>query len=145
MLFRLTIVPDFQSVTLTNSTLSLTWSKEAGLRYQSHYNSDLSSSNWSSLGRPLTATGAALSTADIVTNASQRFYRLALSPYGFNRSLPKSDSAPFQRRPVPGSATAIPVKRISDRGKKRRFSQKAAGLLFKDNSHDRKVPRTKCP
>jgi hypothetical protein len=51
-IFRLTIVPEFQAVTLTNSTLNLTWSTEAGATYQLQYNSDLSSSNWISLGSP---------------------------------------------------------------------------------------------
>jgi uncharacterized repeat protein (TIGR03803 family) len=39
--FRLTIVPEFQAVTLTNSTMNLTWSTEAGGRYQLQWNSDL--------------------------------------------------------------------------------------------------------
>jgi uncharacterized repeat protein (TIGR03803 family) len=76
--FRLTIVPEFQAATLTNSTLSLTWSTEAGGTYQLQYNSDLSSTNWINLGSPFTATGATLSTADSVTNGPQRFYRLVL-------------------------------------------------------------------
>jgi hypothetical protein len=58
----------------------ITWSKEAGARYQLQYTSDLSSSNWTSLGSSVTATGATLSTTDSLTNAPQRFYRLALSP-----------------------------------------------------------------
>jgi len=78
--FRLTIVPEFQAVTLTNGTLSLTWSTEAGGTYQLQYKSDLSSSNWINLNSPFTATAATLSTADSVTNAPQRFYRLVLSP-----------------------------------------------------------------
>jgi hypothetical protein len=78
--FRLTIVPEFQAVTLTNSTLNLTWSTEAGGMYQLQYTSDLSSSNWSNLGSAVTATGATLSTTDSLTNGPQRFYRLALSP-----------------------------------------------------------------
>jgi len=78
--FRLTIVPEFQSVTLTNSTLNLTWSTEAGGMYQLQYTSDLSSSNWSNLGSAVTATGATLSTTDSLTNGPQRFYRLALLP-----------------------------------------------------------------
>jgi hypothetical protein len=78
--FRLTIVPEFQAVTLTNSTLSLTWSMEAGGTYQLQYISNLSLSNWTSLGSPFTATGATLSTTDSVTNGSQRFYRLVVSP-----------------------------------------------------------------
>ncbi len=78
--FRLTIVPEFQAVTLTNSTLSLTWTTEAGATYQLQYASDLSSSNWINLSGPVTATGATLSTTDSLTNGPQRFYRLMLSP-----------------------------------------------------------------
>ena len=78
--FRLTIVPEFQAVTLTNNTLNLTWSTETGARYQLQYTSDLSSSNWINLSSPVTATGATLSTTDSLTNGPQRFYRLVLSP-----------------------------------------------------------------
>jgi hypothetical protein len=78
--FRLTIVPEFQALSLTNNTLNLTWSTEAGGLYQLQYNSDLSSSNWSNLGSAVTATGATLSTTDSLTNGPQRFYRLVLSP-----------------------------------------------------------------
>jgi hypothetical protein len=76
---RLTIVPEFQAVTLANGVLGLTWSTGAGGTYQLQYNSDLSSSNWTNLGIPFTATGANLSTTDSVTNGPQRFYRLVLS------------------------------------------------------------------
>jgi hypothetical protein len=72
-------VPEFQAVTLTQSTLSLTWSTEAGATYQLQYNSDLSSGNWIYLGSAVTATGATLSTIDPLTNGPQRFYRLVLS------------------------------------------------------------------
>jgi len=78
--FRLTIVPEFQAVTLTNNTLNLTWSTEAGGTYQLQSTSDLRSSNWSNLGGPITATGATLSTTDSLTNGPQRFYRLVLAP-----------------------------------------------------------------
>ena len=79
-IFRLTIVPEFQAVTLNNGTLSLTWSTERGGMYQLQSNSDLSSTNWINLGSPITATGATLSTTDIITNGPERFYRLVLSP-----------------------------------------------------------------
>ena len=78
--FRLTIVPEFQTVTLTNRTLNLTWSTEAGGRYQLQWNSDLSSSNWTNLRGPVTATGGTLITTDSATNTPRRFYRLVLSP-----------------------------------------------------------------
>jgi uncharacterized repeat protein (TIGR03803 family) len=79
-IFRLNIVPSFQAVTVTNGTLSLNWSTLAGLKYQVQYNSDLSSSNWTSLGSPATSIGATLSTTDSITNGPQRFYRVMISP-----------------------------------------------------------------
>ncbi len=78
--FRLSLVPEFQAVTLTNSTLGLTWSTEAGGRYQLQWSADLSSSNWTNVRDPVTAAGAALSVTDSVTNAPRRFCRLVLSP-----------------------------------------------------------------
>jgi uncharacterized repeat protein (TIGR03803 family) len=78
--FRLTIVPEFQAVTLTNGALSLTWSAEAGGTYQLQYTSDLSSTNWTNGSGSLTAAGATLSATDSVTNGPRRFYRVALSP-----------------------------------------------------------------
>lgn len=74
------MLPEFRAVTVTTNTLSLTWSTEAGATYRLHYTSDLSSSNWTSLGSPVTATRATLSTTDSFTNGPQRFYRLVLSP-----------------------------------------------------------------
>ncbi len=78
--FRLTIVPEFQAVTLTNNMLNLTWGTEAGGTYQLQYSSDLSSSDWINLNSAKTASGATLSTTDFLTKGPQRFYRLALSP-----------------------------------------------------------------
>jgi hypothetical protein len=76
-------MPEFQALTLTNGTLSLTWSTEAGKTSQLQYNSDLDSSNWTNPGSPVTATAATLSTTDFVTNSPKRFYRLVPSPPGF--------------------------------------------------------------
>jgi hypothetical protein len=71
-------VPEFQAVTLTNNTLGVTGTAEAGGSYQLQYNSDMSSSTLS-LSNPITATRATLNTADSITKAVQRFYRLVLS------------------------------------------------------------------
>jgi hypothetical protein len=76
----LTILPEFQAAILTDNKLSLSWSAESGASYQLQFNSDLSSSNWTNLGDPAIATGSTLILMDSVTNVSQRFYRLALSP-----------------------------------------------------------------
>jgi uncharacterized repeat protein (TIGR03803 family) len=78
--FRLTIVPEFQAVTLTNNLLSLTWTTEAGGTYLLQYNSDLNSTNWVNVSPALIATGATISTTDVITNGPQRFYRLVVSP-----------------------------------------------------------------
>ncbi|HEV7927130.1 MAG TPA: choice-of-anchor tandem repeat GloVer-containing protein [Verrucomicrobiae bacterium] len=80
IVFRLTIVPEFEAAIVTSNKLNLTWSTEVGGRYQLQYNSELTSSNWINLNSPVTATGATLSTTDSITNAPQRFYRLVLSP-----------------------------------------------------------------
>ena len=67
-------------MTLTNSTLSLTWSTGAGGTYHLQWNADLRSSNWTNLRGPVTAARATLSATDSVTNASRRFYRVVLLP-----------------------------------------------------------------
>ncbi len=78
--FRLTILPEFQAVALTNGTLSLTWSTEAGGTHQVQYTSDLSSTNWTNLGSAVVATGATLGATDSVTSGPRRFYRVVLAP-----------------------------------------------------------------
>ena len=74
--------PVFQAVKLTQGTLDLTWSTEAGATYQLEYLSDLNSTNWTSLGGPLTATGPTLSASDYATNGPARFYRTVRLPAG---------------------------------------------------------------
>jgi hypothetical protein len=80
-------VPVFQAATLTNGTVSLTWSTDAGGIYQLQYNSDLSSTNWSNLGSAVTAAGTALSATDSVTNGPRRFYRVVLLPSSIGLGL----------------------------------------------------------
>jgi hypothetical protein len=74
--------PVFQAVKLTQDTLYLTWSTEAGASYQLQYHSDLNSTNWTRLGGPLTATGPTLSATDCATNGPARFYRAVRLPAG---------------------------------------------------------------
>ena len=82
--FRLTVVrptPVFQAVTLTNKTVSLTWTTLTGELYQLQYKSNVNSGNWSNLlGSAVAAAGATLSATDSVTNSSRRFYRAVLLP-----------------------------------------------------------------
>jgi hypothetical protein len=74
--------PVLQAVQLAQGTLALTWSTEAGASYQLQHNSDLNSTNWTSLGGPLTAAGPTLSATDDATNGPARFYRAVLLPAG---------------------------------------------------------------
>jgi len=68
------MLPEFQAVTLTSGMLGLTWTIEVGGTYQLQYNSDLSSSNGTSLGSPITATGATFSTNDSRTNGTATLF-----------------------------------------------------------------------
>ena len=79
-IFRLTIVPESQAITLTNGSLNLTWSTEAGGIYQLQSSASLNTPNWTNLGSPVTATNGTTGFTDSVTNAPQRFYRLSLAP-----------------------------------------------------------------
>ena len=79
-IFRLTIVPEFQSMTLTHGTLNLAWTTEAGGIYQLQASASLNTPNWTNLGSPVTATNGTLTFTDAVTNAPQRFYRVSLAP-----------------------------------------------------------------
>jgi uncharacterized repeat protein (TIGR03803 family) len=81
--FRLGVVPSapvFQSLSLTTGALSLSWSTDAGARYQLQFISSLGSTNWSNLGDALIASGATLTATDSITNGPHRFYRVALLP-----------------------------------------------------------------
>jgi uncharacterized repeat protein (TIGR03803 family) len=74
------VPPAFKAVTLTDTTLSLTWRTYPGVAYQLQYNTDLTSTNWINLGGVITATVGTFITNDFITNGAQRFYRVALVP-----------------------------------------------------------------
>jgi uncharacterized repeat protein (TIGR03803 family) len=78
--FRLTILPVFQAVTLTNGARILTWSVEAGGTYQLQYRRDWTSVNWNNLGSTVFATGATLSFTDYSLIDPWRVYRVRLLP-----------------------------------------------------------------
>jgi len=78
----LTVVspPAFQTIRLTNGTVTLTWSATAGQKYQLQCQSTLNSANWASLGSVITASNAIVTASDLMGESSQRFYRVVLSP-----------------------------------------------------------------
>ena len=73
-------LPVFQSVTHANDQIQLTWSAAAGQTFHLQYNSDLTSTNWTNLGSPLTATNGTMSASDTPGPDQQRFYRVLLIP-----------------------------------------------------------------
>ena len=77
---RINIGPVFKAATVTNGTLTLTWSTDVGSTYQLQYKSEVNSANWVDLGSPILATGSTLSATDSVANDPQRFYRVAVLP-----------------------------------------------------------------
>jgi uncharacterized repeat protein (TIGR03803 family) len=77
---RITIGPVFKAASLSNGTLTLTWSTDVGSTYQLQYKSDLNSGNWLDLGSPVVATGSTLTATDSVANDPHRFYRVAVLP-----------------------------------------------------------------
>jgi hypothetical protein len=72
--------PAFQSVTLTNSTIRLTWSTQPGLPYQLQYATGFPATTWSNLGTAQTAVGTSLGATDPNPSAPARFYRVLLAP-----------------------------------------------------------------
>jgi hypothetical protein len=105
----------FQAATLTGGTLDLTWSTEAGGRYQLQCSSDLSSTNWSNLGSAVAASGTALNATDSVASGPRRFYRVVPLPSSIGSGLLPSLGPPYDTLPVPpGSpidpSTSVPVR-----------------------------------
>ncbi len=82
-LSELKVLPEFQSITLTNDTVVLTWNTQPGVSYQLEYASSAGSppwfTPWREIGRPVVGTGATLSATDS-TASLQRFYRVVIFP-----------------------------------------------------------------
>ncbi|HEX4122847.1 MAG TPA: choice-of-anchor tandem repeat GloVer-containing protein [Verrucomicrobiae bacterium] len=77
-IFRIVIPPAFQTVSLTNGGVEMTWSAISNQTYQLQYSTSLGSTNWSDLGSPATATNSSLSALDFPVPDLQRFYRIKL-------------------------------------------------------------------
>jgi subtilase family serine protease len=72
--------PVLQSVTLTGSILTFTWSGIANLSYQVQSASDLSNPNWTNVAGAVTAPGDFVRASEPISKASQQFYRVILLP-----------------------------------------------------------------
>jgi len=80
--FRLSVPlpPVITTVSLTNGTVTLSWSAVAGQTYQAQYSDDLTTTNWSFLTKPAVATSGVMTATDSdgITSSPHRFYRVVL-------------------------------------------------------------------
>ncbi|MGO8928883.1 MAG: choice-of-anchor tandem repeat GloVer-containing protein [Limisphaerales bacterium] len=72
--------PVIKTLTLTNGTVTLTWSAVTGQTYQAQYSDDLTQTNWTFLTKPAAADSAVMTATDFdgITSSLQRFYRVVL-------------------------------------------------------------------
>jgi uncharacterized repeat protein (TIGR03803 family) len=80
--FRLSVPmpPVIKMLTLTNGTVTLTWSAVAGQTYRAQYSDDLTQTNWTFFNKPSVANSGVMTATDSdnVTASVHRFYRVVL-------------------------------------------------------------------
>jgi hypothetical protein len=64
----------------SGTNIVLSWPAAAGQIYQVEYKNDLNATTWTTLGSPITGTGAPLVITNDLTGSPQRFYRIRLVP-----------------------------------------------------------------
>jgi uncharacterized repeat protein (TIGR03803 family) len=72
--------PVLTSITRSAGTIGITWSGLPGESFQAQYATNLTQTNWSSLGGPVIATNGFGSQTDSAPGSTQRFYRVYLIP-----------------------------------------------------------------
>ncbi len=72
--------PVIEAISVSNGTVTLTWSAVAGQKYRVQHNADLGGTNWIDLSPDVTASGPTASATDPATPEAQRFYRVQLAP-----------------------------------------------------------------
>ena len=72
--------PVIKTLTLTNGTVTLTWSAVAGQTYQAQYSDDLTQTNWTFFTKPSVANSGVMTATDSagIASSAQRFYRVVL-------------------------------------------------------------------
>ena len=80
--FSVTVMPHpaFESVALSNSVLTLTWSAISNETYRVQYTTNLAGTNWSELSPDVAASGPTATQTDSVSSDLQRFYRILVLP-----------------------------------------------------------------
>ncbi|MDR3561447.1 MAG: hypothetical protein P4N59_08425, partial [Negativicutes bacterium] len=73
--------PQILPYAITNGILSFAWNADAGLKYQSQINTNLSATNWFNFGPVLTSpTNTVFTASDAVGTNKQKFYRVVVVP-----------------------------------------------------------------
>jgi hypothetical protein len=72
------VQPVFIKISQADGTFYFTWSAASNSIYQLQYTTDLTSTNWSNLNMPITATSNSVSVMDILPKDAHRFYRVQL-------------------------------------------------------------------
>jgi len=72
--------PVIQSISVSNSVVTIKWSAVSNLNYRLQYLQFLTGSAWSNVVPDITATGSTVTATNGVSNATQRFYRVMLVP-----------------------------------------------------------------
>ena len=72
----------FQTALPNAGNVTLSWLAATGLVYQVQFTTDLTQTNWTTLGAPIVATNSAVTVvdADAVPSSTQKFYRLVAAP-----------------------------------------------------------------
>ncbi len=72
--------PVIQALTLTNGTVTLTWSAVAGQTYRVQYSDDLTQTNWTFLSKPSVANSGVMTATDFsgIPSSGHRSYRVVL-------------------------------------------------------------------
>lgn len=72
--------PVFQSITLSEGSVTLIWTTVAGRNYRLQYNSDFTGTNWTDITPDIPASGPTTSFTAPVRESDQRFYRVSVLP-----------------------------------------------------------------
>ncbi len=72
--------PSFQSIAVSSNLLSITWSSIAGQTYRVQCRTNLNDTNWVVLLPDITATGPSATKIDLISTATQKYYRILLVP-----------------------------------------------------------------
>jgi DNA-binding beta-propeller fold protein YncE len=71
-------LPNVQTAAQSGGSFTFSWDALIGRAYQVQFNTDVAQTNWTNLGRSVTATNATMTAVDPFGSDPQRFYRVLL-------------------------------------------------------------------